>query len=88
MNDPSVDVALKALTPAEILRLWAEKIEKNASEDFSGVFVIIPPVGETISALFIDPEQDLGTFFAVVKSKLEAAIDDVNNKQRQNNGFR
>lgn len=88
MNDQFAENQPRILSPAEVLRLWADKIEKNAADDFSGAFVILPPSGPPISALFIDPEQDTGTFFAVVKSKLETAIDDVNDKQRAGNGFR
>jgi len=79
--------APKALTPAEVFRLWADKIEKNDADDFGGVFVIIPPSGEPISGLLIDQEQDLGTFFAVVKSKVESAVDAINDAQRKQGRF-
>lgn len=89
MNDHFVENQPVVLTPAEILRLWAAKIEKNASEDFSGAFVILPPSGSPIAALFIDPEQDMGTFFALVKSKIDDAVEIVNEKQRnKQSGFR
>ena len=85
MNEP---LPPKILTPSENFRLWADKIEKNAADDFSGAFLIVPPNGEPISGLLIDAEKNMGTFFAVVKSKLEAAIDQINEAQRRSTGFR
>lgn len=81
MNDQSVEP--KVLTPAEILRLWADKIERNAEEDFAGAFVILPPTGDAIASLFIDPERDLSTFFTLIKTRIDTAVDELNDKQRQ-----
>ena len=88
MSDQSAEITV--LTPSQILRDWADKIEKNAESDFAGAFVVLPPGIDPITGLFIDPEKDINTFFAVVKSKLEAAIDALNEKQKrgQQNGFR
>ena len=79
MNDQSVEAKP---TPAEILRGWADKIEKNAAEDFSGAFVVLPPAGDPIASMFIDPDQDINTFFALVKSKIDTAVDLLNDAQR------
>jgi hypothetical protein len=83
MNDQFAEQQPKKPTPAEYLRAWADKIEKNAPEDFSGFFVVIPPVGDAISSLLIDQENDVNTFFAVVKSKIDDAVEALNTKQRQ-----
>ena len=79
----------KNLTPSERFRDWADRIEKNAPSDFGGAFLIIPPKGDPISGLLVDQEQDLNTFFAVVKTKIDASVDALNEAQRrQANGFR
>lgn len=65
----------KSPTPSEILRQWADKLEKNSPEDFSGVFVIVPPKGDPLSGLLLDKDADLGTFFALLQSKISDAIE-------------
>ena len=89
MNDQFVEGGnLNKQNPADIFRAWADRIEKNAPEDFSGAFLIIPPTGEPICGLLIDQAPDVNTFFAVTKSKIDAAVDVLNERQRQSNGFR
>ena len=82
MNDQFAEPVVKK-SPAEFLRAWADKIDKNSPEDFSGFFVVIPPTGDAISSLLIDQENDVNTFFAVVKSKIDDAVDTLNTAQRQ-----
>lgn len=79
--------ASKNLTPAEIFRLWADKIEKNSPDDFAGAFVIITPSGDTISSLLIDKEKDPGNFFALVKTKIDSALDAITAAQKRGNGW-
>lgn len=75
------------MTPADSFRAWADKIEKNAPEDFAGAFIIIPPQSEPIASLMIGDNKELATFFAVVKSKIDEALVVINDKQRQPRGF-
>lgn len=82
------DQTPKKLSPSEVFRLWADKIDKNSPEDFAGAFVIITPSGETISSLLIDKEKDVGNFFALVKTKIDSALDVINEQQKINRGFR
>lgn len=74
--------------PSDLFRLWADKIDKNDQEDFSGAFMIIPPVGDPISSLLIDQDKDIGNFFALVKTKIEAAVDAINDQQKKLPGYR
>lgn len=59
------------------LRRMAERIEKNHPDDFSGMFMIIPPVGNGAELLLLDARKDPATFWSLVKSHAEMAIDEL-----------
>lgn len=80
--------APKKSTPSDLFRLWADKIDKNSPEDFCGAFLIIPPTGDPISSLLINGDKDVGTFIALVKSKIDDSISAINEAQKRNQGFR
>lgn len=73
--------------PSEIFITQAEKIDRNPPEDFGGAFVICPPGGEPITGLLIN-NSDVNIFWAVVKAKVEAAITELDDKQRAPTGYR
>ena len=81
---------------AERLITMAERIRRNAPEDFAGCIVVLPPevngqvAGEPIEILLIDPKADTGrNFWATAKSEVE--IGQYNFNQREEaaqRGFR
>jgi len=81
MHDFIEGLPAKKLTPSELFRAWADRIDKNAPEDFSGAFLIIPPSGEPICGLLIDQAPDINTFYALAQNKISAAIDVLNDQQ-------
>lgn len=80
-------------TPAEILRAMADRVERNDPEEFAGCLIVIPPEGrdagvepgEPIELLLIDPAQDLGHFWSMVKNQTRIASEtwETNNQQPQ-----
>lgn len=67
---------------SDLLRQLADKIDKNAPEDFGGAFIVVPPSGDPISGMMIG-EQDVNTFWILVKTKLEAEVEKLNQLQKQ-----
>ena len=73
--------------PADRYREMAEKIERNKPEDFGGAFLIIPPDGDPISGILVG-SVDLLTFWSLIKSKLDLAVQAADDKQKVNRAFR
>lgn len=64
-----------------MLRAMADRVERNAPDEFAGCIVVIPPPsdhgeGESIELLLIDPAQDLANFWSTAKSKTAIAADE------------
>jgi hypothetical protein len=76
-----------APTPADEFRSLADKIERNRPEDFGGAFLIIPPEGDPVSGILVG-SVDLVTFWSLLKSKMDNAIADADNKNKINRAFR
>jgi hypothetical protein len=82
---------------AERLIAMAERIRKNAPEEFSGCIVVLPPegpqglAGDPIEILLLDPKQDRRgrNFWATAKSEVEIGEHKFNQQTEQNSlGFR
>lgn len=71
---------------AELFRDFAAKIEKNDEKDFAGAFLIIPPSGDAISGMLVG-EADIGSFFGMVKSKFDIAINKIDEEEKKKNSF-
>lgn len=74
---------------ADRFRLMADRIEKNASEPFGGVALIIPP-GESVSSvelLKLDPKPDSVIFWGEIRSKADEAVSELAAQSRQRGGF-
>jgi hypothetical protein len=75
------------MKPSDLFRELADKIDRNPPEDFGGAFLVIPPTGDPITGLIVS-SNDLETFFGLVKTKLDVAVDRINEAQRMQPGFR
>jgi hypothetical protein len=49
----------------------AARIEHNKPQDFAGAVVIVPPNGDAMIMLSLDPSQDAATFWSMVRTKIE-----------------
>lgn len=67
----------------------AERITKNAPEEFGGAFVVVPPkdAGEALEVLVLDPRQDPAQFWIFLKTKAETEIANLDAKQRAQGAF-
>ena len=74
---------------ATILRRLADQIDKNDADSFGGVAVIVPPqdAGAPIELLILDPARNAAQFYATIKTRLEAQLEDLQNQQRTAQGF-
>ena len=68
---------------AEIFAKMAKRIAANADHGFGGAVVIVPPDGDPVQFLVLDPKQDPAMFWANVKTKAEIALAEMDEKQRQ-----
>lgn len=66
--------------PAELLRAMADRIDRNAEDEFAGCIVVIPPPtpdgrsGETLEIVMIDPQRDPANFWTMAAWKLDVAV--------------
>lgn len=62
---------------AEALDMMSKRIRSNHPDDFSGVFVIIPPEGSGAEMLILDARKDAATFWSMLKTHCEIAIEEL-----------
>lgn len=64
-------------------RAMADLIEKNG-DSFGGAFLIFPPgSGDgVVDGVFLSTEEDANTFFLLLRTKLDVAMDAVSKKQQ------
>lgn len=67
---------------ADVFREMASRIERNASEDFGGAAVIIPPDGEAVEVLLLDSKRDASQFWSTVKTRVELALSEIQERER------
>jgi len=60
----------------------AERIAKNAAEDFSGAFVIVPPDGKQKSLLVLDNSQSAAIFWGLLRTTAEIALSEIQEAER------
>jgi hypothetical protein len=77
-----------ALDNALPFRSMADRIDRNDSQEFSGAFVIMPPNGEPIEYLALNPKQDGAAFWGAVQAHVQRALAEIEEKQRNSFGMR
>lgn len=81
-EDPNQPPAKES--PADILRRVADLIERNPIESFSGAAVVIPPEGEHVEILILDPSVHVAQFWSLVQYRIVAifqGLDSQHNRQ-------
>lgn len=63
----------------------AALIQLNQSDGFAGAFVIVPPSGEPIAGLLLDPGADPGVFFGMLKTKIDIAVQQAEEEAAKSN---
>jgi hypothetical protein len=79
MSDEKTD-ALQ--TAAGILRKMAERCDTNAGEGFGGVMVIIPPTGNPVEVLVLDPKQNAAQFWGIVQTQSTISLKEIEDAER------
>ena len=75
--------------PAEHFDNMAERIRKNAGDEFSGALLVVPPGdAATIEILLIDPRQDIAHFWAMVAAKVQVAAAEFAEQGRNQDPWR
>lgn len=62
---------------AAALRAMADRLDLNHPDDFSGVFVVIPPEGSGCEMLILDARKDSASFWTLLGSHCQIAIDEL-----------
>ena len=70
------------MSNAEPFTRMAERIDRNET-DFGGGAVIVPPTGEPIEILFLDPAADEAQFWGAVQARVAMMIAGLDTRQRQ-----
>ena len=60
----------------------ADRITRNAPEDFAGAFVIVAPDGTQKSALILDNTQSPAAFWGTLISTAQIALNEINDQER------
>ena len=67
-------------------RVMAERIDKNDPAEFSGAVVIVPPTGDPVVRLCLDPSADVAMFWGEIMTKAQMALADLEAAARSQNG--
>ena len=77
---------------AALFRQIADRIERNAEDEFSGAFLIVPPGDcEPIDGLSVSSKPNIPAFFSGLRGMVEIAIAEVaevGGTGQQRRGFR
>lgn len=67
----------------------AARIRRNSGEGFGGAFVIAPPQngGTAIETLLVDVRQDPVQFWTLLRSKCEAELDELREREKNQSAF-
>ena len=71
-----------ALDNSRPFQAMAERIEHNDARDFAGAFVIMPPDGQPIEYLALNPKQDAAAFWGAVQAHVQRVMAEMEEKQR------
>ncbi len=66
----------------------AERIARNSPEEFSGALLIVPPGGEAIEYLAVNPKPDAAAFWGAVQAFVARAVEEMQQRQSQPFGMR
>lgn len=61
----------------------AAKISHNAANGFAGAFVIMPPSGEPIEVLILEPAANEAVIWGQIKARIEMKLADLEDQQRR-----
>lgn len=81
-------IAYMPLDNAELFRAMAERIERNSAAEFSGALLIVPPGGEPIEYLAVNPRPDAAAFWGAVQAFVQRALAEIEERQRTPFGVR
>jgi hypothetical protein len=69
----------------------AARIQRNADSDFAGAAVIVPPEGDPIVVMTMDPKKDGLSFWGTLKARVEMEgqefLDRATRKEQENRRF-
>ena len=71
---------------AEPFARMAAKIRHNADNGFAGAFVIMPPSGEPIEVLILEPVTNEAVIWGQIKARIEMKLADIEDIQRRQTG--
>ena len=66
-------IAYREGVPAQLFREMADRIDRNASAEFGGAILLVPPKGEPVAVLLVDPAQDIEHFWSTCEAKVKLA---------------
>jgi hypothetical protein len=61
----------------------AARITHNAAEGFAGAFVIMPPTGDPIEVLILEPAANEAVIWGQIKARIEMKLADLDDAQRR-----
>lgn len=61
----------------------AAKISHNEANGFAGAFVIMPPSGEPIEVLILEPAANEAVIWGQIKARIEMKLADLEDQQRR-----
>ena len=73
---------------AQPFRAMAERIARNDPDEFAGALLIVPPQGEPVEYLAINPKQDVAAFWGAVQAYVQRVLAEMEEKQRNPFGGR
>lgn len=68
---------------AEPFARMANKIRHNVADHFAGAFVIMPPTGEPIEVLILEPAANEAVIWGQIKARIEMKLADLEDAQRR-----
>lgn len=75
-----------AAVAAEFFTSMASRIQANSGAEFAGAVVVVPPEGNPIEMLIVDPTRNPAVFWSTVKSLVDMKIAE-NDEARTGGGF-
>lgn len=59
---------------AKLFRDMADRVERANETEFSGAMLYVPPTGEPIAVMIVDPKPDNEAFLSLCMGKLNAVV--------------
>ena len=69
---------MNATDAAALFRAIADRLERNAEEEFGGVFLLVPPDGggDPVDGMFLASKPNPVSYWASVNGQIEMAIEE------------